>query len=116
MMPKPAALAEMTPLEIVIVELSTFTQPDCEAEAVVHEIVPELTEIVDPSVCTIPCAPDVATGKRAAATVPLLISDPAMLLFVSVCVSLVPTMEPDAGKVSVVPLIEKVFVKFAVPE
>jgi hypothetical protein len=44
------------------------------------------------------------------------ISEPAMLLPVSVCVSVVPTRSPLGGKLIVVPPISKVLVKFAVPD
>lgn len=57
-----------------------------------------------------------SVGKRADDSTPEFISLAAMLLFVKVCVSVVPVNKPDAGKVCAVPEIEKVFVKFAVPE
>jgi len=40
----------------VIVEPSTFTQPDCDVVAVVQEIRPEVLPIVEPSVFTTPNA------------------------------------------------------------
>ena len=92
-----ARFAEILPALMVIVVLSTLTHPDCVELAVVHEIKPELFVIVDPSVCTMPCALAVETGRREADIVPLLISDAAMDLLVRVCVSVVPTNRPLDG-------------------